>query len=229
MRRNLGYRTLRIIFSSGSFGVTRNSLIADAISSLVCLQRKVAGVKEVDIGVGMSRLNASAPAGQAKRVVLAPHRQKPRLVGAKFAEIALKSDIALCCSIVAEEVELDCHRAGAGQVEIVEAVPSGDTKVGRAHRACTARPLSPGERKRSGCAVRFGRVLPVGADRVPAVAEALVVGIAILRDDSGYALGVADGEAKTSWRAVVEDVDGEASKRIASVNRSIARAMLSNV
>src|SRR5262249_21272076 len=58
----------------------------------------------------------------------------------------------------------------------------------------------------------FGRVLPVCADRLPAVAEALDIRIAVLRDDCGDALGVPHREAETSRRAVVEDIDGEAAK-----------------
>src|SRR5262249_35106613 len=55
-----------------------------------------------------------------------------------------------------------------------------------------------------------GRVLPVCADRPPAVAEALDIRIAILRDDGGDPLGVPHRKAETSRRAIVEDIDGEA-------------------
>jgi hypothetical protein len=54
------------------------------------------------------------------------------------------------------------------------------------------------------------RILPVCADRVPAVAEALDIRIAILRDDGGDALGVPHREAETSRRTIVEGIDGEA-------------------
>src|SRR5215813_8963980 len=60
--------------------------------------------------------------------------------------------------------------------------------------------------------VRFRRLSPVGADRVPAIAETLDIRIAILRDDGSDALGVLHREAETSRRAIVEDIDGEAVK-----------------
>src|SRR5262249_53388675 len=61
-------------------------------------------------------------------------------------------------------------------------------------------------------AVCFGLVLPVCADRLPAVAEAFDIRVAVLRDDGGDALGVAHREAETGRCAIVEDIDGEAFK-----------------
>ena len=87
-----------------------------------------------------------------------------------------------------------------------------------ARRKTGSRATEPGAArptKRKGAqrrAVCFGRVLPVCADRIPAVAEALEIRIAILRDDGGDALGVPHREAETSRRAIVEDIDGEAVK-----------------
>src|SRR5262249_9933098 len=51
-------------------------------------------------------------------------------------------------------------------------------------------------------------LLPVALDRVPALAQPLLIGVAILRDDRRDALWVARRESETHRCAVVEDVDG---------------------
>jgi len=53
-------------------------------------------------------------------------------------------------------------------------------------------------------------ILPIGPDRIPSVAETLVIGIAILRDDRGDPVRMPDGEPEASGRAVIEHVDGVA-------------------
>src|SRR5215475_15089605 len=72
-RRNLGYRTQRIILLDVErLGVTRNSLIADAISSQCVSSAKWPVSKKRTSAFGMSRLNASAPAGRKNGSFL-PH------------------------------------------------------------------------------------------------------------------------------------------------------------
>src|SRR5262245_23979232 len=70
----------------------------------MCLERKVAGVEEAHIGSRDVAFECLRTSRQEERIVLAPHRQKRRLV---FAEVALKvgieRDVAL---VVAEQVEL---------------------------------------------------------------------------------------------------------------------------
>jgi hypothetical protein len=97
------------------------------------------------------------------------------------------------------------------EIEVVERIPVrrnrgrvGDAVGVLPHCCCRQK---KGAQRRAVC---VGRVLPVGADRVPAVAEALDIGIAVLRDDGGDALGVPRREAETGRRAIVEDIDGEA-------------------
>src|SRR5437899_3323068 len=51
-------------------------------------------------------------------------------------------------------------------------------------------------------------LLPVALDRVPALAQPLHIGVAILRDDRRDPLRVARRETETHRCAVVEDVDG---------------------
>src|SRR5689334_16090079 len=54
------------------------------------------------------------------------------------------------------------------------------------------------------------RVLPISADGAPALAQPLLVGIAVLRDDGGDAIRMLCGDSKTGRRAVVENVEREA-------------------
>src|SRR5882724_3410881 len=53
-------------------------------------------------------------------------------------------------------------------------------------------------------------ILPIGTDRIPTVAQPLLIGVAILRDDCSDALGMADRQPKAGWRTIVKDVDCEA-------------------
>jgi hypothetical protein len=54
--------------------------------------------------------------------------------------------------------------------------------------------------------------LPVGPDRRPAIAQAFLIGIAVLRDDGRDPLGMADGEPEPRRRAIIENVNGKAIK-----------------
>ena len=67
-----------------------------------------------------------------------------------------------------------------------------------------------GEESAEGGAVFRGRLPPILLDRVPALTEALFVGIAILRNDGADAFGMVCREAQADRRAVIEDVDREA-------------------
>ena len=81
---------------------------------------KVTGVEEADDGVRHVALERLCSRRQEERIVLAPRREKTRLMG---TEILLKGrvqrDVAL---VVAKEVELHLVRARACEVEIVERV-----------------------------------------------------------------------------------------------------------
>src|SRR6266700_4336729 len=174
-------------------------------------QREVPGVEESDDCVGDVALERFGARRQEKRIVLAPHCQKRRLMLAKIGlEFGIQRDVAL---VIAEEVELHFIGARSCEIEVVERIPVRRNR-GRVGDAVGVLPDRCLGRKKGaqGCAVCFGRVLPVCADGGPAVAEALDIRIAILRDDGGDALGVPHREAETSRRAIVEDIDGEAVK-----------------
>ena len=93
----------------------------------------------------------------------------------------VERDVAL---VITEQIELHLIRAWPRQIEIVEglAVRRDRRRVRNAVRILPVRRL----RRQEGAqcfAIGRRRVLPVGPDRSPAVAQALLVGIAILRDD----------------------------------------------
>src|SRR5262245_16039308 len=57
-------------------------------------------------------------------------------------------------------------------------------------------------------AVLRRRLLPVALDRIPALAQPFLIGVAVLRDDRGDLRRVARREAEADRRAIVEYVDG---------------------
>jgi hypothetical protein len=89
----------------------RKLRIAAAISSQCVSRAKWPVSKKRTSASGMSRLSLGA-LRQEERVVLAPSRQKRRLVVAKISlEFGIQRDVVL---VVAEEVELDFIRTGTG-------------------------------------------------------------------------------------------------------------------
>src|SRR5262245_35045820 len=175
----------------------------------VCLERKVAGIKEAHIGVRDVAFECLRTRRQEERIVLTPHRQTGRLV---FAEIAVKfgieRDVAL---IVAEQIELNFVGPGARQVEVVErkSVRRHERRVGGTVHVLPDRRLRREERTER-LTVRLRRFAPVGSDRVPSVAQPFLIGVAVLRDDRRDALGMPYCQSKTCWRAIVEYVDRKA-------------------
>src|SRR5262245_34774823 len=181
--------------------------IADCRSDLITmrLEGEVAGVEEAHVSVWNVTLERLGARRQEKRVVLAPSCQKRRLVLAKIGlEFGIQRDVAL---VVAEKVELHFISARSCEIEVVERIPVWRNR-GRVGDAVGVLPDRCLGRKKGaeGCAVCFGRVLPVCADRSPAVTETLLVGVAVLRNDGCYPLRMANGEPEACWRAVVEDV-----------------------
>src|SRR5262249_17638390 len=177
----------------------------------VRLESEVAGVEEAHLSVWNVTLECLGALRQKKRVVLAPSCQKRRLMLAKIGlEFWIQRYVGL---VVPEQVELHFISVRPCEIKVVEriAVRRNRGRVGDAVGVLPDRCL--GRKKGAeGCAVFFGRVLPVCADRVPAVAEALDIRITILRDDGGDPLGVPHRKAETSRRAIVKDIDGEAVK-----------------
>src|SRR5262249_25518294 len=54
--------------------------------------------------------------------------------------------------------------------------------------------------------------LPIGADRVPSVAQSLLIGVSILRYDGRNPVRMFHGQTESGWGAIVEGIDREAAK-----------------
>ena len=183
--------------------------MAAAISAACVSSAKCPVSKKRTTAPGMSRLNASAPGGRKNGSFLPHSRQEGRLMGAEILlEGRIERDVAL---VVAEQVELHLGHAGPGEVEIVErvAVRRDPRRVGHAMRVLPDGRLRLEERAKR-LPVGWRGVLPIGPDRLPAVAQALLVGVAVLGDDRGDPVRMPDGEPEPGRRAVVEHIDGVA-------------------
>src|SRR5262249_29144812 len=164
---------------SGGASIGARQEIADCRSDLVTvrLEGEVAGVEEANLSVWNVTLESLGARREEKWVVLAPSCQKRRLMLAKIGlEFGIQRDVA---PIVAEQVELHFIRARSCEIEVVERIPVRRNR-GRVGDAMGVLPDRCLWRKKcaQGCAICLGRVLPIFADRVPAVAEALDIRIA---------------------------------------------------
>jgi hypothetical protein len=174
----------------------------------VGLQGEVAGVEEADLGVGQVALEGFGPGGQEERVVLVPDREQRRPAGAEvLLERRVERHVA---RVVEEQVELDLVGAAAGEVVVVQPVPvrADPCRVGDALRVLPDRRLRL-QHHPDRLPVGRRRLLPVGPDRAPGLAQPLLVRVAVLGDDRGDALGVTGGDPEPDRRAVVEHVQRE--------------------
>src|SRR5262245_36471125 len=135
----------------------------------VGLQREMAGVNEADDRVRDVTLERLGSSRQEERIIPAPHREQARpVVPEVLLEDRVERDVAL---VVTEQVELQLGHAGASQVEVVERVSVWRDRRGIGY---PVRVLEEGrlrlEEGAQRLAVGFGRFLPVGPERVPAVA-----------------------------------------------------------
>ena len=121
--------------------------IADRRSDFVAvrLKGKVARVEEPHLGardVALERLRAR---WQEERIVLAPNRQKPRLVLAEIGlEFRIEHNVAL---VVAEEIELRLIGAETGQIEAVKRISVGRNRRRIGDAVGVLPDVASGERK----------------------------------------------------------------------------------
>src|SRR5262249_28434893 len=94
------------------------------------------------------------------------------------------------------------------EIEVVERIPvwRNERRIGDAVGILPDRCFGR-EESTERLPVRLRRLSPVGSDRVPAVAQPFLVGVAILRDDRCNALWIFCRHSKTCRRTVVEYVD----------------------
>jgi hypothetical protein len=87
------------------------------------LQGEVPGIEQADFGVGEVALKSFSARRQKIRIVLAPYRQKRRLMRPEiFVKSWIKSDVA---AVVQEEAELHVMRAWTSEVEIIQGATVG--------------------------------------------------------------------------------------------------------
>src|SRR5262245_33491136 len=135
----------------------------------MCFQREVSGIEEADDRIGNVALELFRTRRQEERIVLAPYREERRLAGAEvILEGRVERDVTL---VVAEQVQLDLIGTGARQIEVVQrlTVRGNCHAVGHAMGILPTRRLGSEEGAKS-VAVGLRRLLPIGADRVPAIA-----------------------------------------------------------
>ena len=184
--------------------------MAAAISGGMRLQREMSGVEEAHRRVRDVALERLGARRQEEWIVLAPRRQQRRLVGAEI--VAGRSDRARRCSYSRRTGRAARRRRRAGRDRNCRASSRPARPcVGSGH---AMRILPDGRLRLEEGAQRLtvcGRsVLPIGPDRIPAVAQALLISVAVLRDDRGDPIRMLDREPEPGRRAIVERIDGVA-------------------
>src|SRR5215813_9830697 len=168
----------------------------------------MSGVDELNDGGRIVACEGLRAGRQEEWVVLPPYGQKRRFMRSKvLLEGRIERDVAL---VVTEEIQLNFIRSGSCEVEVVEglAVRRDQRRIPHALRVLPARRLGAEEGSQR-LAIRFGRVLPICTNWIPARTEPFLVGVPVLRNDRGDAIRMASGNAEARGRAIVEDVDGE--------------------
>src|SRR6266851_9123920 len=174
-------------------------------------QSKVARVVKVYFGLRVVALERLGAGGQKERIILAPDREQRWVFGADiFLERWIEPDVG---SVVEEQVELDLVVAGPREQRRVERVGLRcDQRLVR-DAMHILKPHRLGLQEVAQCsAIGFGRLLPIFLDWVPTIAQALFIGVAILRDDRRDAIRSSQSETESDRRAVVEDVERVAAQ-----------------
>src|SRR5262249_15634312 len=152
-------------------------------------QCEVPGIEEADHRCGKVALECFSALRQEEGIVLAPHGQKWWLAGSEIRlESRIKGDVAL---IVAEEIELNLVCTETDEIKVIKVltIRRDHRLVGNAVGVLPTRRLRQ-EKRSERVSIGLRRVYPVCPDRIPAVAKAFLVGVAVLRDDGGDPLGV---------------------------------------
>ncbi len=171
------------------------------------LEREVAGVEEAHLRVRVVGLEGLGARRQEEGIVAAPDREEGRAVAAEVVvELRIQRQVA---RVVEEQVELDLDVVGPLHQRPVELPGLGRhlQRIGRAVHVLPARGLVRELGRAHGLAVGRVRLAPIGAQHAPALAQALLVGIAVLRHDRAHPLGPRQREPEAHGRAVVEHVE----------------------
>ena len=119
--------------------------MAAAISAAWVSSAKWPVSKKRTVAFGIIALERFGAGRQEEGIVLAPHRQERRLVGAEiFLEGRIERDVAL---VVAEQIELHLVGAGPRQIEIVERISVRRNRVASATPCVYCQTVVSGLRK----------------------------------------------------------------------------------
>ena len=149
----------------------------------------MSGVEEADVRIGKIAPKCFGARRQKEWIVLAPGRQERRLM---FGEIGVKLRVQChVARVIEKQVELDFVIARPRQ-------KGGIKRIGFRRNQLLVKDaldiLPPGGFRREegakSCAVRRRRLAPIGLDRIPSLTESNLIGVAVLRDDCCYAIGM---------------------------------------
>ncbi len=188
--------------------------VADAVKEVphratdfngVRLEREMSRIEEPDFRRANVSLVGLSTGRQKEGVVAAPNRKQRRLVFAKVGlKLRIERDIG---RIVAEKIKLGLVHSRPSHVEVIKRIAVRGNKhgIGDAMRVLPIGSLR-GEKASESVAVSRRRILPVGANRVPAFAEALLISIAVLGDNRCDAFRIFKRHPRPCRGTVVEDV-----------------------
>src|ERR1700678_2684803 len=200
----------------------------------VRLQCEMPCVVEHDLGLGIVTFIGFGTWRNEKRIILAPDGQRRRLV---FAEELLKLGIEFDVGfIVSDEIELNLCALGAIKQGLIEENGFRSDPLLRIGDAVVILPA--GRLKCLEFAQRItvflGRVLPIRLYRSPVLAEAIYVGISVLRYDRRDSLWKTKCHAKTRRGTVIKNVNRELFKadllnKVAHHLGNIRKSVLENI
>src|SRR5215471_15308261 len=144
--------------------------------------------------------------GKKERIILAPNCEQRRTVSAEI-RLELRVQRHVAC-VVEKQVELNLVVAATRQQGTVEPIGFGRNQrcVGDAVEILRLGCLL-GEKILQSSTVGLRRVLPVFLDGVPALAQTLLVGVAVLGNDRRDPLRMCKCEAKADGGSVIEYVN----------------------
>ena len=199
-----------VSFGLGLFGQPASEKVANDRRDLrsLAFQREVASIEQVDFGVRDVAFECFGAGWQEERVVPTPDCKQWRTTGAEvFLELGIEPR---CCS-----ESLRTNRAGFRRCRGGRAAPNlGSRPLARAAPGseclvCTAIEWLPVSGSCAAPPDSRPKDVPIRLDWIPAFAQSLQIGVAVLRDDCCDLLRVAQGQAEADWRAVLEDIDRE--------------------
>ena len=123
-------------------------------------------------------------------------------------EFGIERDVAL---VITEQIQLHLIGTRARQIEVVERLTIRGNRrlIGHAVGVLPTRRFRR-EQRAERVPVGFRGVLPVSADGIPAVAQALHIGVAVLGNDRGDTLRMFRCDPESGRRTIIEDIDREA-------------------